>query len=228
MAEAGALRDRGRKARLLLVDDHPLMRAGVRSLINQQPDLEICAEAAEAEQGLEFISEFKPDLAIIDISLGKTNGISLIKHIRALRVDLPLLVLSMHDEPLFVERALRAGATGYVRKQEDPSTLLVAVRRLLDGHVYISEKRGAAMVYELVAARHKKPASVVEVLSDREFEIFNMIGQGLEVRQIAAQLHRSRRTIETHRENIKKKLGLKSAAELARYAFRWRQADNAG
>jgi DNA-binding NarL/FixJ family response regulator len=226
MTEPRAPREGGRKARLLLVDDHPLMRAGVRSLVNQQPDLEVCGEAEDAEQALEMVSELAPDLAVIDISLGKTNGISLIKHIRARRADLPLLVLSMHDEPLFVEHSLKAGAAGYVTKHEDPSVLVTAIRRLLDGKVYISERLGSAMLHELVTAGRDRPASTVEVLSDREFEVFGMIGQGLDVREMAAQLRRSRRTIETHRENIKKKLGLKSAAELVRYAYRWRQAEN--
>ncbi len=150
---------------------------------------------------------------------------TLIKEIRARRPHLSILVLTMHNEPIYAERALRAGATGYVTKQEEPSTVLKAIRRLLDGDAYVSEKLASAMLYGLVSAGRRRTRSVLEVLSGREFEVFHMIAEGLGVKQIAEQLHRSRKTIEAHREKIKKKLGLKSATELVRYALHWAQGN---
>ena len=210
-----------RKIRVVLVDDHPIFRDGARSLINLQPDMEVCAEADGADKGMWAIFDVKPDLAIIDISLGDGNGISLIKEVKARRADLPILVLTMHDDPIYAERAVKAGATGYVTKHEAPSTVLTAIRRLLDGGAYISENLASAIVLSLISPGRKKASSVVDVLSEREFEVFHMIGQGLGTREIAEQLHRSPRTIQAHRQRIKKKLGLKSATDLVRCALRW-------
>ena len=221
MARNRPARDAERKTRILLVDDHPLFREGVTSLIDLQPDMEVCGKAEEMSEALKAILDLVPDLAIVDISLGKGNGISLIKEIRARRVDLPILVLTMHNEPIYAERALRAGATGYVTKREEPPTVLKAIRRLLDGGSYVSEELASAMLCGFVSTGRKRAKSALEVLSDREFEVFHMIAEGLGVSQVAEQMHRSKKTIETHREKIKKKLGLKSATELVRYALHW-------
>jgi len=225
MAKKRPSRDAKRKTRIVLVDDHPLFREGVTGLIDLQPDMEVCGEAEEMSEALRLILDLAPDLAIVDISLGRGNGISLVKDIRARRADLPVLVLTMHNEPIYAERALRAGATGYVTKQEEPSTVLKAIRRLLDGGAYVSEKLASEMLRGLVSAGRKRARSALEVLSGREFEVFHMIAEGLGVGQIAEQLHRSKKTVEGHREKIKKKLGLKSATELVRYALHWAQAD---
>lgn len=221
MAKSRRPRGGKRKIRVVLVDDHPIFRDGARSLINLQPDMEMCAEADGANEGMRVIFDVKPDLAIIDISLGDGNGISLIKEVKARRADLPILVLTMHDDPTYAERAVKAGATGYVTKHEDPSTVLTAIRRLLDGGAYISENLASAIVLSLISPGRKKAGSVLGVLSDREFEVLHMIGQGLGTREIAEQLHLSPRTVQTHRGRIKKKLGLKSATELVRCALRW-------
>ena len=214
----------GNKVRILLVDDHPMLREGLAGLINLQADLEVCAEAEDVSQALEAMWEREPDMAVVDISLGGASGVSLIKEIRARRPDLPILVFSMYGGPTYAERALRAGATGYVTKRQPPKTVLAAIRQVLDGKVFVSDDLAPAMLRCFTAGGRKNPSSLVDPLSGREFEIFHMMGQGMTTRAMAEHLHRSIKTVNTHRESIKKKLGLRNAAELARAALRWTQA----
>jgi DNA-binding NarL/FixJ family response regulator len=213
-----------RKVRILLVDDHPMLREGLAGLINVQPDMEVCAEAGDVAGALDAVREHGPDMAVVDISLGGASGISLIGEIRARSPDLPVLVFSMHKEPAYAERALGAGAMGYVTKGQPPETVIAAVRQVIYGKVFVSDDLAPAMLRCFTAGGRKKPSSLVDLLSGREFEVFQMMGQGMTTRAIAESLHVSIKTVNTHRENIKKKLGLDNAAELARAALRWTQA----
>jgi DNA-binding NarL/FixJ family response regulator len=215
-----------RKVRVLLVDDHPMMREGLAGLVNLQPDLEVCAEAGDVAEALDAVREHKPDVAVVDISLGGASGISLIGEIRAREPDLPVLVFSMHKEPTYAERALGEGATGYVTKGQPPETVLAAIRQVLEGKIFVSDDLAPALLRCFTAGGRKVASSLVDLLSGREFEVFQMIGQGMTTRAIAEGLHVSIKTVNTHRENVKKKLGLKNAAELARAALRWTQEGN--
>src|SRR5436305_10992502 len=211
----------GPKKSVLVVDDHPLFRKGVVQLLNDEPDLEVRAEAANNNQALGAIRKHKLDLAVVDIGLeGSTNGIELTKNIRAEKPTLPVLVLSMHDETLFAERALRAGARGYVMKREALDNFISAVRTVLRGEIFISANMSKRMVFAHLHGG-SDAASPVDRLSDRELEIFQMIGQGAEVREIAERLHISPKTVEAHRARIKEKLGLTSARAVARAAQSW-------
>jgi len=214
--------------RLLIVDDHPMMRTGLAQLIDNEVDLKVCAEAENAGQALDIAVRQALDLILLDISLPDKNGLELIKDIRALKPALPILVVSMHDESLYAERVLRAGGRGYIMKQEGGKKLLQAVRQVLSGQIYLSEKM-AAGILETFTGRHTEAAgSPVQQLSDREFEVFQLIGQGKTTREIAAHLHLSAKTIEVHRLNIKKKLKLKTATDLVRHAVRWVEAEKSG
>jgi len=209
------------KAKVLLVDDHPIVRQGLGQLINEEPDLSIVGEAEDFQQALAAIDTANPDVAIVDISLKDRSGIELIKEIRAKRPDLPILVLSMHDESLHAERVLRAGAKGYIMKQEATEQVMNAIRRVLRGEVYLSERMSSRMVNRLVAGPQNVGGSPIERLSDREFEVFKMIGQGVGPSEIAEKLGLSVKTVETHRERIKEKLNLASGSELIRYAMQY-------
>jgi len=209
------------KAKVLLVDDHPIVRQGLGQLINEEPDLSIVGEAEDFQQALAAIDTANPDVAIVDISLKDRSGIELIKEIRAKRPDLPILVLSMHDESLHAERVLRAGAKGYIMKQEATEQVMNAIRRVLRGEVYLSERMSSRMVNRLVAGPQNVGGSPIERLSDREFEVFQMIGQGVGPSEIAEKLGLSVKTVETHRERIKEKLNLASGSELIRYAMQY-------
>ena len=216
---------RARK-RILIVDDHPMMREGLAQLIEHEADLSAAFQANSAAQALEAIALQKPDLALIDISLPDKNGLELIKDLQTLYPDLPTLVVSMHDESLYAERVLRAGGRGYIMKQEGGKKLMEAIRHVLSGQIYVSDKI-SAKILETFSGRHADTAhSPVERLSDREFEVFQLIGQGQGTRHIAQTLHLSVKTVEVHRANIKRKLGLKGANELVRYAIRWAEAQN--
>ena len=208
------------KARILLVEDHPIVRRGLTEVINGEPDLSVCAEAASAEQALEALEACHPapDAAVVDISLDGRNGIDLLKDLKNRHPDMPVLVLSMYDEAVYAERALRAGASGYVMKQEATGKVLEAVRRVLDGQVYVSEKLSTVMVRRVLDGA-TTAGSPFDQLSDRELEVFQLIAKGLGTRQIAEKLYRSVKTIEAHREHIKAKLGLQSSGELVRYAI---------
>jgi DNA-binding NarL/FixJ family response regulator len=209
------------KKRIIIVDDHPLVRAGLAALINEDQDLEVCAEAAEQGEALQLVDELCPDLAIIDISLKSGSGLELIKHIKASRPTVKTLVLSMHDESLYAERAIRAGALGYVNKQEGGQRVMEAVHKVLEGKVYLGEKVTDEIVQRMNQTEGQPFPSPFTDLSDRELEVFFLIGQGVSTKKIAERLYLSIKTIETHRDRIKKKLGLESGNELNRYAIQW-------
>ncbi len=213
--------------RILIVDDHPLMRKGVAHLIEEEPDLEVGGEADTAAQALNLISARQPDLVLTEIALPDRSGLELIKDVRVFHPGVPVLVVSMHDERLYAERVLRAGGRGYVPKQEDGRRLLQAIRKVLAGHIYVSE-RVSAKILEMFAGRRAEAAdSPLELLSDREFEVFHLIGEGHTSRQIAERLHLSVKTVEVHRANIKRKLKLPSGGEVVRYAIRWTESRGA-
>jgi DNA-binding NarL/FixJ family response regulator len=208
------------------VDDHPIVLEGLKQLIDQQPDLNVCGELADGRATLQTVERLKPDLAIIDISLKAVNGLDVIKALKAEYPNLPVLALSMHDEMLYAERALRAGASGYVMKQEATKNLLNAVRWILGGAIYLSERVTSKLLARMANLKSGGTASALEELSDRELEVFQLIGQGASTRRIAERLGLSIKTIESHRENIKKKLKLQDAAELVQYAVSWYQSDD--
>jgi DNA-binding NarL/FixJ family response regulator len=211
--------DAKRKAKVLLVDDHPIVRKGLALLINQEPDLFICAEADNASKASEAIATTKPDIVLVDITLGDSDGIELIKNIKASHPDLALLVLSMHDESLYCERALRAGAKGYIMKQEATANVLTAIRRVLKGDLYLSDKMKEKFLHQLVNGQAKQTQSPLDRLSDRELEVFRLIGRGHGTRQIAEKLHLSVKTVESYRSHIKEKFNLSTPTELAQTAF---------
>ena len=216
------------RKRLLIVDDHPMMRTGLAQLIDNEKDLKVCAEADNARQAMDFALSLALDLILLDISLPDKNGLELIKDIRALKPGLPILVVSMHDESLYAERVLRAGGRGYIMKQEGGKKLLQAIRQVLSGQIYVSEKMSAGIL-ESFSGRHTEgPVSLVQQLSDREFEVFQLIGQGESTREIATHLHLSVKTVEVHRLNIKKKLKLQTATDLVRHAVRWLETERSG
>jgi DNA-binding NarL/FixJ family response regulator len=210
------------RRRILVVDDHPIVRHGLTQLLNQEPDLIVCAQAATSAEALQQVAEAAPDLALVDISMDGLNGIELAKSMHALRPQLPLLVLSMHDETLYAERALRAGAKGYLMKQEAPEILLKAVRTCLAGECYLSERMQARVLAGLTQSPKETDGRLgIERLSDRELEIFELIGNGHSTRRIADLLHLSVKTVETHCQRIKAKLGLADATELLHHAVHW-------
>lgn len=209
------------KTRVLLVDDHPILRRGLAQLINQEADMTVCGEAEDAPRAFEAVSTLLPDVAVVDISLKGGNGIELIKNVKARFPDLPILVLSMHDESLYAERALRAGGLGYIMKEEAIGQVLVAIRQVLLGEIFLSDKMKAKMLQQLANGKAKTFVSPIEHLTDRELEVFRLIGEGRSTRQIAGELHLSVRTVEAYREYIKSKLNLKNATELVQHAFHW-------
>jgi DNA-binding NarL/FixJ family response regulator len=210
------------RSRVFLVEDHPIVRHGIRMLLGSQPDLEVCGEAGESGQALQMIAEARPDLTLLDVSIEGRNGIELIKEIKSLGVCEKTLVSSMHDELLYAERALRAGAMGYVQKSEGTERLLEAVRHVLAGRIYISPRVSSRLFRISLGNGHDTPATdPLSLLSDRELAVFELIGQGLTVRQIAQQLSLSRKTIETYREHLREKLGLVNSHQLFREAVLW-------
>ena len=211
--------------RVLIVDDHPLLRKGVGQLIDQERDLMVVGEAEDAHKAITAIETTRPDVALVDISLAGASGIELLKNIKARFPKLLMLVLSMHDESVYAHRALRAGASGYIMKQEGAEKVLTALRKVLQGEVYLSERLGNRMLHTLVNGRASLASSPVEELSDRELEVFNLIGQGHGTRPIAEKLHLSIKTIESHRAHIKEKLNLRNATELVHHAIQWVQSE---
>ncbi|MBE3070212.1 MAG: response regulator transcription factor [Planctomycetes bacterium] len=208
-------------ARVLVVDDHPVVRQGLALLINHEPDLAVCGEAATAAEALKAIADTRPDVAIVDLSLKGASGLDLIKDIKVRHPGLPVLVLSMSDENVYAERALRAGARGYMMKEEATEKVLTALRRVLAGAVYLSDAMASRLLSQFVAGDAPGGGSPVDRLSDRELEVFRLIGQGLGTGEIAHRLHLSPKTIETHRAHIKVKLGLDSGTDLLRQAIRF-------
>jgi DNA-binding NarL/FixJ family response regulator len=203
------------ESRILLVDDHPLFREALRELINRQPGWRVCGKASDASEALRLVEETKPDLVIVDITLGTTNGIDLITSLSANYPDLPMLVVSMHDESLYAEKAIRAGAMGYVMKHESPKTVKTAIQQVLAGELYLSHKMATSLIAKLMHGEHKDPKeNTTGQLSERELEVFRMLGQGKGTRQIAEELQLSVATIHSFRARIKEKMGLKTSTEL--------------
>ena len=209
------------KKQLLIVDDHPMMREGLAQLINHEPGLAVCGEAGNFREALELIGTFKPDLVLADISLPDKSGLELIKDIQALHAGVPVLVISMHDESLHAERVLRAGGRGYIMKQEGGKKIMEAIQQVLAGQIYVSEKMSVRILETFSGHGSRTNRSTIENLTDREFEVFQLIGHGKGTREIAERLHLSIKTVDAHRAHIKEKLNLKDATELVRHAVRW-------
>jgi DNA-binding NarL/FixJ family response regulator len=203
--------------RILLVEDHPIVRLGFAQLIQQEATLRVCAEAEDSRQAIEAVEREQPDLVIIDLGLKQSSGLDLIKVLQGLHPNLPLLVVSLHDETLYAQRVLKAGARGYVMKREAPDCLLVAIKRVLNGEIYVSEQMSSRLLNWFVRGARPE-GSPLERLSDRELEVFRFLGQGSSTREIAEALNLSVKTVETHRAHIMDKLSLGGATELLRYA----------
>lgn len=215
-----------RKARILIVDDHPIVREGLRARFSSQSDMEVCGETASVMEAMAFVKQDEPDLVLADISLGDGNGLDLIQRLKAGSERVRMLVLSAHDESLYAERALKAGAHGYISKSQVQGNILQAVRVVLEGGCYLSPEMNRRLVGRAVGgARASGSSSLADQLSNRELQIFQLIGQGQSTKTIAADLHLSPHTVDRHREKIKVKLGLKNALELQRTALQWTLAN---
>ena len=210
---------------IFIVDDHPIVRQGLALLINREQDLTVCGDAEEANSALQLISSIKPNLVIVDISLHGPDGLELLKSIHANDPALPVLMLSMLDELLYAERALRAGASGYIMKQEATEKVLVAIRRILDGEIYVSDRMANKMLHRFVGNAPMGARSPVADLTDRELEVFRLIGEGNGTRQIAEELHLSVKTVESYQAHLKEKLRLKNSRELVQRAIQWTIAE---
>jgi DNA-binding NarL/FixJ family response regulator len=213
--------EKANRKRVLIVDDHPMTRSGLAHLINHQADLEVCGEAADAADAISALDACDPDLVLVDITLPDKNGLELIKDIRALRPALPILVVSMHDESIYAERVLRAGARGYIMKREGGERLLQAIREVATGNIFLSQRISAGILELFVGGQPLRERSCIQQLSDREFEVFELIGAGLSSREIATKLHLSTKTVQAHRANVMRKLNMKSTPGLVSYAARW-------
>jgi DNA-binding NarL/FixJ family response regulator len=214
---------KGRK-RILIVDDHPIVREGLVQQFNREPDLVVCAQSGNAAQAISAVVEHQPDLVLVDLNLPGRGGLELIRDLRALRPKLPMLVLSMHDEAVFAERVLRAGGRGYVSKEAAGEQLLKAVRRVLAGEIYVSHTVSTRLLDSLSGRPSARTVSPVEQLTDRELEVFTLIGMARETKEIARRLNVSGKTVEAHRAAIKRKLKLKTGPELTRHAVLWVEA----
>jgi DNA-binding NarL/FixJ family response regulator len=211
----------GARHRVLIVDDHPLVRAGIAALIGGEPDLEVCGEAGTFADALELARQTEPDLAIVDVSLANGSGLELVRRLTSGPRPPLVLVCSMHDESLFAQRALHSGARGYINKHEATSNVIEAVRRVLGGKIFLSGPMTERMLQGLAGGRSVRFGHPIQSLTDRELEVLSLIGRGLPTARIAGQLHVSVKTIETHRDKIKRKLNLDSGSELVRYAVQW-------
>ncbi len=233
MSKASESKSNGRVARkknaqsqdkvtsLIIVDDHPIVRKGMVMLINQEQDLNVVAEAEDYHQGIAAVKEHSPDLAVVDLTLKDIGGLELIKQLHTTHPDLPILVLSMHDESLYAQRVLRAGARGYVMKQVGADKLITAIRTVMRGDIYVSQDVATRLLGQLAGGANDSSKTPLENLSDRELEVFELLGKGLGTRQVAERLCVSIKTVESHREHIKDKLGLKNAAELIQHATQY-------
>jgi DNA-binding NarL/FixJ family response regulator len=209
-------------SRVLIVDDHPTVRAGLAWRIRREPDLEVCGEAADMAEALRLIADAKPDLAIIDISLKSSNGLDLIKRIKHRNDSVRTLVWSMHGEELYAERALRAGALGYICKDQATDQIIAAIRRVLAGKVWLSETMAERLLHRAIGTeRQAFTRSPLDALSDRELEVFRLIGAGVKTAEIAERIHLSVKTVETYRDRIRQKLDLSDGARLAQFAAQW-------
>jgi len=209
------------RKRILLADDHPMMRAGLAQLINRQPDMNVCAEAGNPSEVFSLLAQTRPHLVLTDLTMPGRAGIEFVKDLAALQPDLPILVVSMHDEAVYAERCLRAGARGYIMKESGSENLLVALRQVLNGQVYVSPRMSELILRNLSARKPRGSDSPIQSLSDREFEVFQLVGLGKSTREIAEQLHLSPKTVDVHRTHIREKLNLKDVTALVRYAVRW-------
>jgi DNA-binding NarL/FixJ family response regulator len=225
MAQIKANPAKDNRTRILLVDDHAVVRYGIAQLINRQADLVVCGEEEDAANALAAIGKVNPDLVIADISLKDSSGLELMRNIKAQYSKLPVLVVSAHDESIYAEIAFRAGALGYLMKAEALDKIIMAVRRVLSGNVYVSEALAARMLQQQISGKTDIHESPVKQLSDRELEVFQLIGQWKKTSEIAQELHLSIKTIEYYREQIKHKLGLKSSSELTQHATAWVQRE---
>ena len=223
MAQVKQAKPKDTRTRILLVDDHAVVRFGIAQLINRESDLVVCGEEEEASKAMSAISTLRPDLVIADISLKDSSGLELMRNLKAQNPKLPILVVSGHDENIYAEIAFRAGALGYLMKDQALDKVITAVRRVLGGAIYVSDALAARMLQQQVRGHTDVNQSPVKSLSDRELEVFQLIGQWKKTRDIADELHLSVKTIEYYREQIKRKLNLKSAAELTHYATSWVQ-----
>lgn len=214
-----------KKSRVFVVDDHPIVRQGLALLINRESDLTVCGEAEDAHTALQAVPSANPDVLIVDISLNGPDGLDLLKEIRLHHPNLPVLILSMHDESIYAERALRAGAQGYIMKQEATEKVLVAVRRILASEIYVSERVANRMLQRYIGSRGSSGPSSVADLTDRELEVFRLIGEGHSTRRIAEDLHISVKTVESYQAHIKEKLSLRSARELVQHAIQWNASE---
>ena len=215
------------KRTIFLVDDHPVVRQGLALLINREADLMVCGDAEESAAALRGIEQLKPDLIVVDISLNGPDGLDLLKNIRAKDANLPVLVLSMLDESLYAERSLRAGANGYIMKQEATERVLVAIRRILSGEIYVSDGIADRILQQFAGGARVEQRSPVACLTDRELEVFRLIGEGHGTRQIAEELRISVKTVESYQAHIKEKLSLKNARELVQRAIQWTVGEKA-
>lgn len=213
--------DTAAKTKVFLVDDHPLVREWLTQLLQRESDLAVCGEAEDTQEALQKIEESKPDVVIADISLKTTHGLELVKDLQVRYPSLPVLILSMHDESLYAERVLRAGAKGYITKQEATKKILPAIRQVLAGEIYISEKMSSRMVHKMVMGRAEEQKSPIERLTDRELEVFQLIGCGQGTRRIASELHLGIKTVESYRARIKEKLKLEDGTQLLQQAIQW-------
>jgi DNA-binding NarL/FixJ family response regulator len=211
----------GKKSKVFVVDDHPIVRQGLALLINREADLTVCGEAEDAQSAMQSVNSDRPDIMVVDISLNGPDGLDLLKDIRMRHPDLPVLILSMHDESIYAERALRAGAQGYIMKQEATEKVLVALRRILRREIYVSERIANRMLQRFIGSPSADRPSSVADLTDRELEVFRLIGEGHSTRQIAEELHISVKTVESYQAHIKEKLSLRSARELVQHAIQW-------
>lgn len=208
------------KKRVLIVDDHPIFRAGLTGLVNLEAELTVCGEAHDAAQAMQALEKLKPDLALLDMSLPGKSGLELVKDIRAFAPQTPVLIISMHDETLYAERVIRAGGRGYIMKQEGPEKIIQAIRKVLSGGISVSE-RIASQILDAMSGGKGGATTSVSTLTDREFEVYRLLGQGKEPHEIARTLHLSIKTVDTHRAHIRQKLGLRNATELIHHATRW-------
>ncbi len=216
------------RTRIFLVDDHAVVRFGIAQLIERQPDMVVCGEEEVAGPALQAIMKLKPDLVIADVSLRESSGLELIRNLKAQMPGLPVLVVSAHDEQIYAEIAFRAGATGYLMKQSGLDNIVVAIKRVLEGNIYVSEALGARMLQQQIRGQASLNDSPVKDLSDRELEVFELLGRWKKTSEIAQELHLSVKTIEYYREQIKKKLNLKNSAELTQHATAWVQRESQG
>jgi DNA-binding NarL/FixJ family response regulator len=228
MATKPQITSQTKKCRVLLVDDHPIVRQGLALLIDREPDLSVCGEAEGAHSAFHAITTLRPDLVVLDISLSGPDGLDVLKEIRTKTTNLPVLILSMHDESIYAERAMRAGANGYIMKQEATEKVLVAIRRILQGEVYLSDRLTNTMLQQYVRGALPAKSSPLVNLTDRELEVFRLIGEGHGTRQIADELHLSVKTIESYQAHIKEKLALRNARELVQHAIEWTVNLNGG